>query len=161
VAKAYATRVGNGPFPTEMPPEEGARMRELGVEFGATTGRPRRCGWLDAVLLRRGVAHNGATSLAITKLDVLDTLPEVKICTAYRVNGETLDDFPTEPWLLDRLEPQYETLPGWKQSTVEVRRWEDLPSAARVYLERVEELSGAPVEMVSLGSARDQTLLRF
>lgn len=160
VAKAYATRVGNGPFPTELPPAEAERVRGLGDEFGATTGRPRRCGWLDAVLLRYGVIQNGVTALAITKLDILDHFDEVKVCTAYRVQGTQCDTPPHEPWLFERVEPVFETLPGWKRSTCAARRFEDLPAQARAYLHRIEELAGAAVWMVSVGSGREQTLLR-
>jgi adenylosuccinate synthase len=160
VAKAYATRVGNGPFPTELPADEAKRMRDLGEEFGATTGRPRRCGWFDAVALRQAVMLNGATSLAVTKLDVLDGFPEIGLCTAYRVEGRTVDFPPPEPWLFERAEPVYEMHAGWRTSTREARRWEDLPAAARSYLERIEALSGVPVGIVSVGSGRDQVLVR-
>ena len=160
VAKAYTTRVGNGPFPTELPDLEAERLRGLGEEFGATTGRPRRCGWLDAVLLRYGVVLNQVTHMAITKLDVLDTLPELRIATAYRVKGEVTRHPPMDPWMFEHVEPVYETHPGWLTRTSGAKRWGDLPAAARRYLDRIEELAGARVDMVSVGSGRDMTLHR-
>jgi adenylosuccinate synthase len=158
VVKAYTTRVGEGPLPTEFPSPMQERVRELGGEFGATTGRPRRCGWFDAVVVRYAARVNGLTGLAVTKLDVLDTLEEVRIATGYRVRGEVLDDFPADLATLAEAEPVYETLPGWQRSTAEARRWEDLPGAARDYLQRLAELSGAPIWYVSVGTRRDQII---
>lgn len=158
VVKAYTTRVGEGPLPTEFPSPMQERIRELGGEFGATTGRPRRCGWFDSVVVRYAQRVNGLTGLAVTKLDVLDTLAEVKIATGYRIGGEVMDDFPADLGLLAGAEPIYETLPGWQSSTGEARRWEDLPDRARAYLQRIEELTGAPIWYVSVGTRRDQII---
>jgi len=160
VVKAYTTRVGNGPLPTAFDEAMDERMRELGGEFGATTGRPRRCGWFDAVLVRLAARVNGLTGLAVTKLDVLDTLPELRIATAYEVGGERLEEFPADIGHLERAAPVYETLPGWRRSTAGSRRLEDLPREARAYLDRIEGLAGAPVRMVSVGTRRDQIIHR-
>ena len=158
VVKAYTTRVGNGPLPTEFAEPLGSHVRQLGNEFGATTGRPRRCGWFDAVVVRYAVRVNGLTGLAVTKLDVLDTLEELGICTGYRV-GETLyEEFPADITELDDLEPVYEWFPGWKCSTAEVRQLEDLPAEARAYLTRIEALVEAPIRYVSVGTRRDQII---
>ncbi|HYW07510.1 MAG TPA: adenylosuccinate synthase [Longimicrobium sp.] len=158
VVKAYTTRVGEGPLPTEFPSPMQERVRELGGEFGATTGRPRRCGWFDAVVVRYAARVNGLTGLAVTKLDVLDTLPELRIATSYRAGGESLDDFPGDLGLLEDAEPEYETLPGWQSSTSEARRWEELPPAALAYLRRIEELTGVEIRYVSVGTRRDQII---
>jgi len=158
VVKAYTTRVGHGPFPTEFEPELDARIRELGGEFGATTGRPRRCGWFDAVLARHAARVNGLTGLAVTKLDVLDTLSEISIATAYRTpQGETVH-FPAETRALSEAEPVLETHPGWESDTTGARTLADLPTNARRYLDRIEEVTGAPVEMVSVGTRRNQII---
>lgn len=158
VVKAYTTRVGEGPLPTELPSPLQEQVRELGGEYGATTGRPRRCGWFDAVVVRFARRVNGLTGLAVTKLDVLDTLPELKIATGYRANGDELDDFPGDLELLSDARPVYETLPGWQTSTQAARRWEDLPAAAQSYLRRIEELTGTPIWYVSVGTRRDQII---
>ena len=158
VVKAYTTRVGEGPLPTELPSPLQEQMRELGGEFGATTGRPRRCGWFDAVVVRYAARVNGLTGLAVTKLDVLDTLPELKLAVAYRAGDELLDDFPGDLALLEEAVPVYETLPGWQSSTADARRWEDLPEGARAYLRRIEELTGVPIWYVSVGTRRDQII---
>jgi adenylosuccinate synthase len=158
VVKAYTTRVGEGPLPTELASPMQEQVRELGGEFGATTGRPRRCGWFDAVVVRYASRVNGLTGLAVTKLDVLDTLPELKIATGYKVGGEVLDDFPADLALLADAEPVYEVMPGWESSTAEARRWDDLPPRARAYLERLAELSEAPIWFVSVGTRRDQII---
>ena len=158
VVKAYTTRVGEGPLPTEFPSPMQERVRELGGEFGATTGRPRRCGWFDAVVVRYAARVNGLTGLAVTKLDVLDTLSELRIATSYRAGGESLDDFPGDLGLLEEAEPEYETLPGWESSTAEARRWEELPPAALAYLRRIEELTGVEIRYVSVGTRRDQII---
>jgi adenylosuccinate synthase len=158
VVKAYTTRVGAGPLPTEFPSPLQEEVRELGGEYGATTGRPRRCGWFDAVVVRYAARVNGLTGLAVTKLDVLDTLPELKIATAYQAGGESLDDFPGDLGLLEEAEPRYETLPGWRQDTSGARDWDDLPAAARTYLHRIEELTEVPIWYVSVGSRRDQII---
>jgi len=158
VVKAYTTRVGSGPLPTELPSPMQERVRELGGEYGATTGRARRCGWFDAVVVRYAARVNGLTGLAVTKLDVLDTLDEIRIATGYRAGGETLDEFPGDLGLLEEAEPVYETMPGWLSTTSEARRWDDLPEAARAYLRRLEELTGAPIWFVSVGTRRDQII---
>jgi adenylosuccinate synthase len=158
IAKANTTRVGMGPFPTEFDDEFGAKIRELGGEYGATTRRPRRCGWFDAVVVNLAVRVNGLCGLAITKLDVLDSLDEIKICVGYKVGDRVLNNFPAESWLLDDIEPVYETHPGWKTSTRDARRYEDLPVNARKYLQRISELLDVDIKIVSVGSRRDQTV---
>jgi len=158
VVKAYTTRVGNGPFPTELTDALGEEIRRLGNEFGATTGRPRRCGWFDAVVVRYASRVNGLTDLAVTKLDVLDTLDRLGICTGYLVDGELLTEFPGDITALERLEPQYEWYEGWKTSTADARRLEDLPTAARRYLDRMHELVETPITYVSVGTRRDQII---
>jgi adenylosuccinate synthase len=158
VVKAYTTRVGEGPLPTELPSPMQEHVRELGGEYGATTGRPRRCGWFDAVVVCYAARVNGLTGLAVTKLDVLDTLPEIRIATGYQADGVALDGFPADLGLLAEAEPIYETLPGWKESTSAARRWEDLPSAAQSYLRRIEELTGVAIWYVSVGTRRDQII---
>ncbi|HEX7089819.1 MAG TPA: adenylosuccinate synthase [Longimicrobiales bacterium] len=158
VVKAYTTRVGGGPLPTELDSEVGDRLRELGGEYGATTGRPRRCGWFDAVVLRYAARVNGLTGLALTKLDVLDSFDEVKIATAYEADGAVLEDFPEDLATLERARPLYETLPGWRASTSRARTIEDLPDGARAYLQRIEELTGVPIWFVSVGTEREQII---
>ncbi|HUF14233.1 MAG TPA: adenylosuccinate synthase [Longimicrobiales bacterium] len=158
VVKAYTTRVGSGPLPTELLGAEGERLRELGGEYGATTGRPRRCGWFDAVVVRYSARVNGLTGLALTKLDVLDTFDELRIATGYRAAGGALDSFPADLPLLEEVEPVYETLPGWNRSTADVRSIEDLPAEARRYIARIEELTGVSVWYVSVGTSRDQII---
>jgi adenylosuccinate synthase len=158
VVKAYTTRVGAGPLPTEFPSPLQEEIREKGGEFGATTGRPRRCGWFDAVVVRYAALVNGLTGLAVTKLDVLDGLPELKIATRYQAGGESLDDFPGDLALLEDAAPEYETLPGWTEPTSDARRWEDLPANAHAYLRRLEALTGVPIWYVSVGTRRDQII---
>lgn len=159
VVKAYTTRVGEGPLPSAFEPEMDEHVRELGGEFGATTGRPRRCGWFDSVLTRHAAQVNGLTGLAVTKLDVLDTIPELQVATAYRMpDGSVTERFPADTWSLSEIEPVYETLPGWGAPTGEVRRLEDLPRNARAYLDRIVELTGTPVEWVSVGTRRSQII---
>ena len=158
VVKAYTTRVGNGPLPTEFGEEMGARVRELGGEFGATTGRPRRCGWFDAVQARHAARVNGLTSLAVTKLDVLDSLDEIQVATGYRVGGDLSTEFPADTWSLSRVEPVLERHPGWRTPTTEARRIADLPAEARGYLDRLQELTEVPIEIVSVGSRREQII---
>lgn len=160
VAKAYTTRVGEGPLPTELTGEIGNRLRESGQEFGAVTGRPRRCGWYDAVAVRYAVRVNGLDALALTKLDVLDGMTELQICTAYRCNGATLRDFPGDIAQLARCEPVYESMAGWARPTAGVRRFQDLPREAQRYIARLEELSGVPAAILSTGSGRDDTIIR-
>jgi adenylosuccinate synthase len=160
VVKAYTTRVGNGPLPTEFDAELGERVRRLGNEFGATTGRPRRCGWFDAVVVRYAVRVNGLTGLAVTKLDVLDTLERIALCTGYRVGGESVDVFPADIAALDDLEPVYEWFEGWQSPTGGARKVEHLPAAARRYLDRIESLVDAPIRYVSVGTRRDQIIAK-
>lgn len=158
VVKAYTTRVGAGPFPTEMDGPVAEMVREDGSEYGATTGRPRRCGWLDAVALRYAAAINGASGVAITKLDVLDSQPTLKICTAYRHNGRMHESFPSDIEILEGCEPQYEELPGWEADTSGALHISELPDAARAYLDRTSQLLGVPVQIVSVGHDRCQTI---
>jgi adenylosuccinate synthase len=158
VVKAYTTRVGNGPLPTEAKDASGAKLRELGGEFGAVTGRPRRCGWFDATVVRYAVRVNGLTGLAVTKLDVLDGFTEIPVGTAYRLDGSSCAEMPSEVDLLGRVQPVYETLPGWSRPTGAARRLADLPAEARGYLDRLEELSGTPIRYVSVGTRRDQII---
>jgi adenylosuccinate synthase len=159
VTKAYQTRVGEGPFPTELTDGVGTSLRERGGEFGTTTGRPRRCGWLDLVALRYAVRLNGITELALTKLDVLEGLPSVKVCCAYRVGGETADRFPLSGDRLAECEAVYEELPGWKDSAG-VDTWDGLPVAAGRYVAFIEEATGVPVSLVSYGPSPEETLRR-
>jgi len=158
VVKAYTTRVGNGPLPTELDGDEAEHLRQLGGEFGATTGRPRRPGWFDANVVRYAAGVNGLTALAVTKLDVLDTFEELKLATGYELKGKPLTIFPDSVDRLSRVEPVYETLPGWASSTTGCRVWDDLPPAARSYLKRLEQESDAPIRYVSIGAARDETI---
>ncbi|HLU39421.1 MAG TPA: adenylosuccinate synthase [Planctomycetota bacterium] len=160
VAKAYTTRVGEGPLPTELHGELGQRLRDTGQEYGASTGRPRRCGWFDAVAVRFAARVNGLDALAITKLDVLDGLDTVEICTAYRCGDRVLTEFPADLKLLASCEPVYETMPGWKTPTRGVTRDEDLPAEARAYIARLEEITGVPAGILSTGSDREETIIR-
>ncbi|HIU16883.1 MAG TPA: adenylosuccinate synthase [Candidatus Avidesulfovibrio excrementigallinarum] len=160
ITKAYTTRVGSGPFPTELEDATGQMLRERGGEFGATTGRPRRCGWQDAVVLRQSVLLNGLTDIALTKLDVLSGLKEIKICVAYEQAGKPIPAFPTVSEGLASVRPIYETVPGWDEDLSACRTWESLPAAAKAYVSRLEELAGIPVSIVSVGPDRDQTIIR-
>jgi adenylosuccinate synthase len=160
VVKAYTTRVGEGPFPTELAGEMGNLLRDSGNEYGAVTGRPRRCGWYDAVAVRYGVRINGLDALALTKLDVLDGLDRLDICTSYTCGGRTLTEFPSDLAQLAACTPVYESMPGWKAPTKGCRRYEDLPEAARKYIARLEEVSGVRAAVVSTGSERNDTILR-
>ena len=160
VVKAYTTRVGEGPLPTELTGEMGNRLRESGNEYGAVTGRPRRCGWYDAVAVRYACRINGLDGLALTKLDVLDALERIEICTAYRLHGRTITDFPSDVRQLVECEPVYESMPGWSAPTAGVRSFSQLPEAARRYIARLEEVSGVRAAIVSTGSERDDTILR-
>ncbi len=159
IVKAYTTRVGTGPFPTELTDETGVTRGRRGNEFGSVTGRPRRCGWIDVPALRRSFELNGVDGQCITKLDVLDTLPEVRICTRYTVDGADVDRVPSGADAVARCTPVYETLPGWMESTVGARRFDELPPNARAYLRRVEALTRVPIAMVSTGPERDETIL--
>ena len=161
VAKVYTTRVGEGPLPTELRGEAGQRLRESGHEYGAVTGRPRRCGWYDAVAIRYSARINGLDALAFTKLDVLDGLDRIEICTAYRSGGRLLTEMPSDISRLSDCEPVYETMPGWTTPTKGVTRFSDLPDAARRYLARLEEVSGVPAAIVSTGSDRAETIVKI
>ena len=158
ISKAYTTRVGGGPFPTEDTGENGARLSKAGSEFGATTGRPRRCGWLDVVMLREAVTVNGLTDLAINKLDILSGFAELPVATAYRVDGKLTYDFPMTLDEVTRAEPVYETLPGWSEDITGARSFEDLPDNARRYIQHVERLVDVPVAFLSVGPGRDETI---
>ena len=159
IVKAYTTRVGEGPFPTELDDEIGQHLGTVGKEFGVVTGRPRRCGWFDAVLVRQSVALNGIDGIALTKLDVLDGLPKLKICVGYRLNGEVLDYLPAGLKAQSALVPVYEEMDGWSESTAGATSWKDLPANAVKYVRRVEELIGAPAAMVSTSPQRDDTIM--
>jgi adenylosuccinate synthase len=158
VVKAYSTRVGGGPFPTEQANDIGQHIRDRGNEYGTVTRRPRRCGWFDAVAVRYTARLSGADCLAVMLLDVLGQLPEIKICTAYQMDGKQTTNFPSHVDDLRRATPVYETLPGWQREITDVRRIADLPVAARAYLDRLAELIGRPVEIVSVGPDREQTM---
>jgi adenylosuccinate synthase len=160
ILKAYVTRVGGGPLPTEIGGEVEEALRKRGSEFGASTGRPRRCGWFDAVAARHAVRVNGFDALAMMKLDVLDGMNEIKVATAYRVDGRTIDELPADISVLERSEPVYETLPGWPGSTAGVREFAQLPPAAQRYVDRLAELVGAEIGIVSTGPERSQTIVR-
>jgi adenylosuccinate synthase len=160
VAKAYTTRVGEGALPTELFGEMGDRLRESGQEFGAVTGRPRRCGWYDAVATRYAARVNGLDALALTKLDVLDGIPELQVCTAYRCKGSTMTEMPGDHAQLAMCEPVYETIQGWTAPTAGVRTFDDLPQEAKAYIARLEEITGVPAAIISTGSAREDTIIR-
>jgi adenylosuccinate synthase len=159
ITKAYSTRVGSGPFPTELLDADGEHLRIKGKEFGSVTGRPRRCGWFDAAALRRSVQVNGTTGLCITKLDVLDGMPVVRLCTGYRYRGSTADILPFGAEEVAQCQPVYEEFAGWSESTYGVREWNELPASARRYLDRLAQVTGVPIDMVSTGPERDQTIL--
>jgi adenylosuccinate synthase len=159
IVKAYTTRVGSGPFPTELEDEIGERLGERGHEFGTVTGRKRRCGWFDAVLVRQSCAVSGVTGIALTKLDVLDGLEEIKICTGYKLRDRTLDHFPAHSGDQAGIEPIYETIQGWSESTAGARSWAQLPARAIKYIRRIEELIQCPVALVSTSPEREDTIL--
>jgi adenylosuccinate synthase len=159
ITKAYSTRVGEGPFPTELSDDVGERLRQRGKEFGATTGRPRRTGWFDAAALKRSIQLNGVSGLCITKLDVLDGAETLKICVGYRIDGEMSDILPVGAEELERCVPVYEEVPGWQESTVGVKTQAGLPKNARAYLERVERLCGVPIDIISTGPDREETIV--
>ena len=161
ITKAYTTRVGNGPLPTELDDASGERLRTVGAEFGATTGRPRRCGWMDALVLRYAARVNGLSGLAITKLDVLAGFDKLEIAVGYRLaDGKVVHEFPSDPELLEQAQPVYEELPGWKETIADVREYKELPENARRYVERVEDLVGVEAIAVSVGAERAQTIVR-
>ena len=160
ITKAYNTRVGGGPFPTELSDDVGERLRQRGQEFGATTGRPRRTGWFDAAALKRSIQLNGVSGLCITKLDVLDGVEAVKICVGYKLDGTLSEILPVGAEELGRCHPVYEELPGWMESTVGIKSHDALPKAARAYLKRIEELAGVPIDLISTGPDREETIVR-
>ena len=159
ICKAYTTRVGSGPFPTELDDEDGNFIREKGFEFGSTTGRPRRCGWLDLVALKKAVRLSGISALAITKLDVLSGLNTLKLCTSYNHQGSVIDNFPARIKTVEELEPVYENIPGWEEDITGVRELSDLPVKTKKYLERIENLIGIPVVLASVGPDRNETII--
>ena len=158
VIKAYTTRVGEGPFPSQFPPKLMKFIQTKGEEFGSTTGRPRRCGWFDAVIARHAVRINGLDEMAVMKLDVLSGLPELKIATAYKVNGKTVQDYPNAIFEFSKAKPVYETMKGWAEDITKAKKWSDLPVNARRYLKRLETLTGTPLKIISVGSQRHQTI---
>ena len=159
ISKAYVTRVGSGPFPTELEDEEGEKLRRVGHEFGSTTGRPRRCGWFDAVVARYAVRVNGLTGVALTKLDVLDDFDTIRMCTGYEYGGKILDELPAKLEVFDHCRPVYEEMPGWKSDISGARSFSDLPDMAQKYVRRLEKLIGCPIVLVSVGARRDQTII--
>jgi adenylosuccinate synthase len=160
ITKAYTTRVGSGPFPTELDDDVGRQLASRGNEFGSTTGRPRRCGWFDAAALKRSIQINGVSGLCVTKLDVLDGMERVQLGVGYKMNGVARDILPFGAEMLSECEPVYEEMPGWATSTVGITRYEDLPKPAQAYLKRLEEVCGVPVDMISTGPDREQTIVR-
>ena len=160
IVKAYTTRVGSGPFPTELFDKSGEHLGKVGVEFGATTGRPRRCGWFDAIALKRSIRNSSITSLCVTKLDVLDGLSTVKICIGYELDGKRIDDFPLDISLLDKCIPIYQDFSGWQDSTIGITEYSNLPDNARYYLEWIEDKLNTPIDIVSTGPDREQTIIK-
>ncbi len=159
IAKAYTTRVGGGPFPTELFDETGEKIAQIGHEIGASTGRARRCGWFDVPVMRRAIVNSSVDSLCITKLDVLDTLPEIKICTAYDLNGEKLSVAPADPELFEQCKPVYESITGWLSKTESIQNYDELPEKAKAYLKRIEELLGVRIDMISTSPDRHDTII--
>ena len=159
IVKAYTTRVGKGPFPTELFDEIGDKIQETGAEFGATTGRKRRCGWLDTVIVRNSVRLNSLTGLVVTKLDVLGGLDTLNICNAYEYNGTQIDEFPADLTVLGKCRPIYETLPGWQEDISKIRKYDDLPQNTKNYLNRIEELTGTKIDIISIGPGRKETIV--
>ncbi|MDO8716042.1 MAG: adenylosuccinate synthase, partial [Dehalococcoidales bacterium] len=158
VFKVYCTRVGSGPMPTELTDETGDLIRETGHEYGTTTGRPRRCGWFDAVAARFSSRINGFTRTALTRLDILDKFPTLKICVAYKLDGKTIDYFPASIAALERCQPVYEEMPGWQSPTTHIRQYRELPLRARQYVKRLEKLTGCPIGLICVGPEREQTI---
>jgi len=158
VVKAYTTRVGAGPMPTELHDETGEKIRQIAQEFGATTGRARRCGWFDAVAARFSTRINGFNGLVLTRLDVLDSFSSIKICTGYKLEGKVSDRFPTSIAALEKCQPVYEELPGWQCRTTDMRRFEELPKLAKAYVKRLEELMGCPIDIISIGPRREESI---
>ena len=160
IVKAYTTRVGAGPFPTELFDESGQHLGKIGVEFGASTGRPRRCGCCDAIALKRSIRNSSISSLCVTKLDVLDGLESIKVCVGYELNGEKIEDFPLDIALLDKCIPIYQEFSGWQTSTIGITNYSDLPKNARFYLEWIEDNLNIPIDIVSTGPDREQTIIK-
>ena len=160
VFKAYQTRVGGGPMPTELNDATGEMIRELAQEYGTVSQRPRRCGWFDGVTARFSTRINGYTSIVVTRLDVLDKLPQLKICTGYKLDGKTIENFPASITSLEKCQPVYEEVPGWETPTSDIRTFEELPANARKYLQRLEEIAACPVSLISVGKSREQTIVR-
>ena len=162
MAKAYVTRVGEGPFVTELNDEIGNKIREIGYEYGVTTGRPRRCGWFDAVTMRYAVLVGGLTTIALTKVDVFDQFDEIKVCTAYKDtrNGKIYNSYPTDVYMHKYLEPVYESHQGWKSNITDIKNYAELPENCKKYLARLEELLGVPISIVSVGPDREQTIIK-
>jgi adenylosuccinate synthase len=159
ITKAYTTRVGGGPFPTELEDDVGRHLATRGNEFGATTGRARRCGWFDAAALKRSIQINGVSGLCVTKLDVLDGVEALQVGVGYRIGGESIDILPAGAEMLAQCEPVYEEIPGWKESTVGVKKYEDLPENARAYLRRIEQICEIPIDLISTGPDRSETIV--
>jgi adenylosuccinate synthase len=159
VVKAYMTRVGEGPFPTKLPPDMDEKMRNKGGEFGATTGRPRKCGWFDSVAGRYAVRVNGFTSIAVTKLDILDEMESIKVCVEYKYNGKRLTEFPSRIDILEKCEPVYESMDGWLADTSNINKYSELPKNARIYLERISQLLGTKIDLVAVGPERDRIVV--
>ncbi len=160
IVKAYTTRVGAGPFPTELFDDQGAHLARVGAEFGATTGRPRRCGWFDAVALRRSIINSSVSGLCVTKLDVLDELESIQICVGYSIDGKPIAGLPVVVDRFAECKPIYEEWAGWQESTVGITQFDDLPQKARDYLTRIEALAGVPVDIISTGPDREQTIIK-
>jgi adenylosuccinate synthase len=160
VVKAYTTRVGNGPFPTEQKNELGEQLRAIGSEYGSTTGRPRRCGWLDLVALKYSVMINGISELALTKLDVLDNFEEIKLCTGYNINGKEINYFPADCPTLENVTPIYQTIKGWNKSINGIRKYDDLPKETKEYFRIIEDYTGAKITIVSLSPEREDTIIK-
>jgi adenylosuccinate synthase len=160
IVKAYTTRVGEGPFPTELNNDLGESIRQRGGEFGATTGRPRRCGWLDIVGLRYAVSINGLTGIGLTKMDILDGMEKIKLCVGYKYEGQVFDTFTTDLEVLQNCTPVYEEMPGWKESTVGIKEFDSLPANAKAYIKKIEELLNTPIQIVSTGQKRDEIIVR-
>lgn len=159
IVKAYTTRVGLGPFPTELQEEDGETLRKAGAEYGATTGRPRRCGWFDAFMMKYSRMINGIERVAITKLDVLSYLDEIKVCTGYNINGKAINSYPTDMARMEKVEPVYETLPGWKEDISDIQNYSDLPENAKNYLSFISEQCGFEISIISVGPKRSQTII--
>jgi len=159
IFKAYSTRVGEGPMPTELKGEIGEKIRSEANEYGATTGRPRRCGWFDAVAGRFSVEINGFNGIILTRLDILGTLPTIEICTGYKLGNEIIDRFPSSAAILDKCQPVYEQMPGWQTPISDIRDVKQLPEQARQYIRRLEQLLSCPIDIISVGPRRDQTIV--